>query len=82
MNKHEMVELLASATSTTYAASRRPDFAKLSEQRLKRELQLRGLIGFEEPEIVDEDDTGVSGDELDGLIAGARRSRIDNHFFD
>jgi hypothetical protein len=83
MNRQEMVDLLTShTTSTPDGASRRPDFAKLSERLLQRELQFRGLIGFEEPDIFDEDDGGMSGDELNVLVAGARGSRVDNHFFD
>jgi hypothetical protein len=79
MNKQEMVDLLATHTTST---THRPDFAKLPERLLQRELQFRGLIEFDEPEVFEEDDAGVSGDELDVLISGARRSRLDNHFFD
>lgn len=85
MNKQEMVDLLVSHEGTgTRRVGRGPDFAKLPERLLKRELQLRGLIDFDEPEPCDEDDAGFGGwgDELRGLISRSPRRSLDSHYFD
>lgn len=84
MNKQEMIDLLVThAATATPGASRRRNFAKLSERLLERELLFRGLIDFGEPEPCEEDtDPGMWGDELDALVRGSHRSRLDNHFFD
>lgn len=85
MNKQEMVDLLVSHEGAGTRRTRRgPAFAKLPERLLKRELQLRGLIEFDEPDPCDEDDAGVGvwGDELHELISRSPRRSLDNHFFD
>ena len=96
MNKQEMVDRLVTHALETWAdeparegsrvrhPKRCPDYAKLPERMLKRELQLRGLLDFDEPELFDEDDANddVSGDDLRALISGSVRPSLDNHFFD
>jgi hypothetical protein len=94
MNKQEMIDRLvtqslAASTETTPegACGRRqnrlPDFAKLPERLLKRELQFRGLLDFDEPDPFDDEaDEGVSESELLVLLSGSARPSLDNHFFD
>ena len=92
MNKQEMVDRLVMHTlhapfeeaAPGRSRMREPDFAKMPERLLKRELQLRGLIDFDEPELFDEDDANdeVSADELRALVSAAPRPCRDNHFFD
>ena len=96
MNKQEMVDRLVTHTLQTWSdeaaregtrgrrQKRCPDYAKLPERLLRRELELRGLIDFEEPELFDEDDAGddMSGDALRVLISCSVRPSLDNHFFD
>jgi hypothetical protein len=96
MNKQEMVERLVAHTLQNWSdepardgsrqrhLTRCPDFAKMPERLLKRELQFRGLLDFDEPELFDEDDADadVSGDDLRVLISRSPRPSIDNHVFD
>lgn len=95
MNKQEMVDRLVTHALQTWSdeparegsrerhAKRCPDFAKLPERLLKRELQFRGLLDFEEPEPFDDDaEDAVFGDDLRALIPGSVRPSLDNHFFD
>jgi hypothetical protein len=96
MNKQEMIDRLVKHALRTQAEeavdedtrgrrrTRCPDFAKLTEHALKRELQFRGLIDFDEPEPFDEDDAGddVYGEDLRALISNSARPGLDNHFFD
>ena len=96
MNKQEMVDRLVTHALQIRAEEavgeetrgrrpqRCPDYAKLPERLLKRELQLRGLIDYDEPDLFDEDDADddVSGNDLRVLISGSVRPRLDNHFFD
>jgi hypothetical protein len=96
MNKQEMVDRLVAHALQTWSdepvrggsrarlPQRCPDFARLPERLLQRELQLRGLIDFDEPEVFDEDDASddASGDELRVLFSGSARPGLDTHFFD
>ncbi len=94
MNKQEMVDRLVTHALQTrsdepvHDGSRQcrpktcPDFAKMSERLLERELQFRGLLDFDEPELVDDNEDAVSGDDLRVLLAGSLRPSLDNHFFD
>ena len=94
MNKQEMVDCLVTHALQTRSAEpahdgsrqRRPktcpDFAKMSERLLERELQFRGLLDFDEPDLVDDNEDGMSGDDLRVLLAGSLRPCLDNHFFD
>lgn len=93
MKKQEMIDRLVTHALQTWAdepagrgpgtghAESGPDYSKLPERLLKRELQLRGLIDFDEPELVDEDDVDDVLD-LGTLIPGSVRPVLDNHFFD
>jgi hypothetical protein len=93
MKKQEMIDRLVTHALQTWAdeparersrtghPERGPDYSKLPERLLKRELQLRGLIDFDEPELVDEDDADDVVD-LGTLIPGSVRPVLDNHFFD
>lgn len=96
MNKQEMVDRLV--TYSLQALSEEPareglqelyrkgfsGFANMSERRLKQELEFRGLIAFDEPEQVDDEDADyeVSEDALMVLVSGSVRPSVDNHFFD
>lgn len=95
MNKQQMVDRLVSYSLQTLSEApareglqlhRRgfPNFASMSERRLMRELEFRGLIEVDADAALDEDIfvDEVSGIELMGLLSRSTSARLDNHFFD
>ncbi len=93
MNKQEMVNRLvsycqsqseepATASLQTVCGKNFTAFAKMSERRLRRELEFRGLLAFDEPEEKDEEDHETSGIPLMALLSRSTGGNLGNHFFD
>lgn len=95
MDKQQMIDRLISHSLQTagdgeYRENLRelyrkgfPGFANLPEASLKRELQFRGLLAYEEPDEFDVDsDYEQAGEQLISLVSSSARSFASNHFFD
>ena len=94
MNKQQMVERLVShclqSLSEDHASASLQKiygkdfsaFARMSERRLKRELEFRGLADFDEPDEFDEAGDFEPDVQLVGLLSRSTGARVENHFFD
>jgi hypothetical protein len=96
MNKQEMVDRLVthslqavsedgeSKGSRESVRSKLASFAHMSERRLRRELEFRGLIEIDEPESIDDEEPvgDLADEQLMFLFAGSAGLRADRHLFD
>ncbi|MFZ5555480.1 MAG: hypothetical protein ACOZDY_01955 [Pseudomonadota bacterium] len=57
-------------------------FEKMSEASLRRELQFRGLLDYDEPELPEADDGESTETELMVLLSGMTGNDPTLHFFD